>query len=61
MHKMEESRMLRRKIMEELLKWKVRPDKMCLIVKGARQVGKTYIIDSTFPAPKHALNLEKSI
>ena len=37
--------MLRRKIMEELLKWKVRPDKMCLIVKGARQVGKTYIID----------------
>ena len=37
--------MLRRKIAEELLKWKNSEDKMCLVVKGARQVGKTFSID----------------
>lgn len=37
--------MLRRKIENELLEWKNKKDKMCLVVKGARQVGKTYIID----------------
>lgn len=37
--------MLKRKIEAELLAWKQRQDKMCLVVKGARQVGKTYIID----------------
>lgn len=37
--------MLKRKITEKLLKWKAEPNKPCLIVKGARQVGKTYIID----------------
>ena len=37
--------MLRRKIADELLKWKNREDKMCLVVKGARQVGKTFSID----------------
>ncbi|MEG0074242.1 MAG: AAA family ATPase [Clostridia bacterium] len=37
--------MLKRKITEELLQWKERQDKMCLVVKGARQVGKTFIID----------------
>ena len=37
--------MLRRKIEAELMAWKSRQDKMCLVVKGARQVGKTYIID----------------
>ena len=37
--------MLERKITKELLKWKNNKDKMCLVVKGARQVGKTYIID----------------
>ena len=37
--------MLRRKIENELIEWKSRKDKMCLVVKGARQVGKTYIID----------------
>ncbi len=37
--------MLKRKIEKELLKWKNKKDKMCLVVKGARQVGKTYIID----------------
>ncbi len=37
--------MLKRKIETELLKWKNKKDKMCLVVKDARQVGKTYIID----------------
>lgn len=37
--------MLERKILKDLLEWKNNPDKKCLVVKGARQVGKTYIID----------------
>ena len=37
--------MLKRKITDELLRWKAEPHKPCLIVKGARQVGKTYIIE----------------
>ena len=37
--------MLKRKIEQELLNWKNKKDKMCLVIKGARQVGKTYIID----------------
>ena len=28
-----------------MLEWKQRRDKMCLVIKGARQVGKTHIID----------------
>lgn len=37
--------MLERKIMKDLIKWKNNDNKMCLVVKGARQVGKTFIID----------------
>lgn len=37
--------MLRRKISEELAEWKRRPFKECLVIKGARQVGKTYSIE----------------
>jgi len=37
--------MLKRKILNALLAWKARPDKQCLLVKGARQVGKTFIIE----------------
>lgn len=37
--------MLKRKIETELINWKNKKDKMCLVIKGARQVGKTYIID----------------
>lgn len=37
--------MLERKAMHELIEWKNNPNKMCLLVKGARQVGKTYLID----------------
>lgn len=36
--------MLRRKIYDELVRWKSREDRCCLLVKGQRQVGKTTII-----------------
>ncbi|GHU60215.1 ATPase AAA [Clostridia bacterium] len=36
--------MLKRKIITELSAWKNNPDRLCLLVKGARQVGKTFII-----------------
>ncbi|MCL2311375.1 MAG: AAA family ATPase [Firmicutes bacterium] len=37
--------MLKRKILKNLIEWKNNPRKRCLLVKGARQVGKTFIID----------------
>ena len=37
--------MLKRKIYQSLIDWKKQKEKMCLVVKGARQVGKTFIID----------------
>lgn len=37
--------MLKRKIYQDLISWKNREDKLPLVIKGARQVGKTYIID----------------
>ena len=37
--------MLKRKIYETLLEWKSSHSKECLLVKGARQIGKTFIID----------------
>ncbi|MHC1787836.1 MAG: ATP-binding protein [Christensenellales bacterium] len=37
--------MLRRKISDELRLWKSRGDRKCLVVKGARQVGKTFSIN----------------
>lgn len=36
--------MLRRKMYDTLLEWKSSKKKECLLVKGARQVGKTYLI-----------------
>ena len=36
--------MLRRKIMAELLEWKADREKKSLMIRGARQVGKTYIV-----------------
>ena len=36
--------MLERKIEAELAHWKARPDKMCLLLGGARQVGKTFSV-----------------
>ena len=37
--------MLKRKIYGTLLKWKSSHSRECLLVKGARQIGKTFIID----------------
>ena len=36
--------MLQRKAYEHLVKWKNTPDKKALLITGARQIGKTYII-----------------
>lgn len=38
--------MLRRKAYDRLLEWKSREGHRCLLVKGQRQVGKTFIIDA---------------
>ncbi len=37
--------MLKRKIMNDLVKWKSNHKKECLLIKGARQIGKTFIIE----------------
>lgn len=37
--------MLNRKITQQLMEWKNRENHMCLLVEGARQVGKTFSID----------------
>jgi len=37
--------MLKRKIYDKLLSWKNTKDKKCLLIKGARQVGKTFIVE----------------
>lgn len=37
--------MLKRKMTDRLLEWKNTKDKECLLVKGARQIGKTFIIE----------------
>ena len=37
--------MLKRKIYHNLLEWKNKKEHTCLLVKGARQIGKTFIID----------------
>lgn len=37
--------MLRRKIYDELIEWKRTKRRECLLVNGARQIGKTYIIE----------------
>lgn len=36
--------MLKRKIYDNLLRWKNTPHKDCILLKGARQVGKTFIV-----------------
>ncbi len=36
--------MLQRKLMAELIKWKANRQKKCLMIRGARQVGKTYLV-----------------
>ena len=46
--------MLERKITTKLLEWKKEEKKPCLLIRGARQVGKTFIIDNF--AKKHYKN-----
>lgn len=46
--------MLRRKFYDTLLKWKQNHKNECLLVKGARQVGKTFIINK-FGAENYAI------
>lgn len=43
--------MLKRKMTDRLLEWKNTKDKECLLIKGARQIGKTFIIEDF--AQKH--------
>ena len=38
--------MLKRKIYDELLTWKNKKNRECLLVQGARQIGKTFIIEA---------------
>ena len=55
--------MLRRKIYDDLVRWKSRNDKQSLMIRGARQVGKTFIIELFARENyKHftALNFEKN-
>lgn len=53
---------MKRKLISELICWKNRSDRKPLILKGARQVGKTYILEmfgkESFPC-YHYLNFEK--
>lgn len=37
--------MLKRKIYDDLLRWKKEKERECLLIKGARQIGKTFIIE----------------
>ena len=37
--------MLKRKLYQSVLDWKKTKDKECLLIKGARQIGKTYLIE----------------
>ena len=40
-----ETPVLKRKIYDALLRWKQKKSRECLLIKGARQVGKTFIIE----------------
>ena len=46
---------MKRKIYDDLLRWKSSKKKKCLFIQGARQVGKTYIIDE-FAAENYPAN-----
>jgi len=51
--------MLKRKIADELSRWRGRPGKKALVVNGARQVGKTYSIEAFIAENyKHAVRLD---
>lgn len=40
--------MLKRKLYQSVLDWKKKKDKECLLIKGARQIGKTYLIEEIY-------------
>lgn len=50
-----------RKIYENLLEWKNSSDKKPLMLLGARQVGKTYVIEEFFNFKKINLFQDKQI
>ncbi len=52
--------MLRRKAMDELLEWKMRPGHKCLLVRGQRQVGKTFIIREFAKTYENSIYLDLS-
>ena len=41
-------KIMKRKILEKLIEWKNSPDRKPLILEGARQVGKTYLVKEIF-------------
>ena len=41
---MEAEKVLKRKAYERLIEWKNSNDRKCLMIKGARQVGKTWLV-----------------
>ena len=49
--------MLRRKMLEYLKNWKDSTKNECLVIKGARQVGKTYIIREFGKSYKHYIEI----
>ena len=54
------SHLLKRKIYDNLKIWTKKKDKKCLVVQGARQTGKTYIIEQfakEYTNPKGVLGL----
>ena len=51
---------MRRKIMDELIRWKESGDHGCLLVGGARQVGKTYIIEEFGRTYRHCCRFDLS-
>jgi len=49
--------MLRRKMMDSLMAWKSEPHHKCLVVKGQRQVGKTFIIQCFAKTYPHSIEI----
>ena len=50
--------MLRRKIMDDLMAWKSNANHKCLLIKGQRQVGKTFIIKEFSKTYKNSLYID---
>ena len=48
---------MKRKIMTDLMEWKISDDKKCLMIMGARQVGKTFIVNEFSATYKNYLSI----